>query len=53
MPARKTLTVRQKTTLKRHAPHHTQKHMRFMKKKMLAGHTFMSAHKLAMKTVGK
>ena len=49
----KTLTQRQKDTLKKHAKHHTKKHMAFMRKEMRAGKTFGAAHKAAMKKVGK
>tara|TARA_Y100001935_G_C17156754_1_gene433190 strand:+ start:454 stop:606 length:153 start_codon:yes stop_codon:yes gene_type:complete len=47
------LTKRQKDTMKRHAEHHTKKHIKFMNAKMRAGMTFTNAHKLAMKKVGK
>ena len=47
------LTKRQIETLKRHAVHHTTKHMQEMKRKMKAGKTFTAAHKEAMKKVGK
>tara|TARA_Y100000592_G_scaffold101000_1_gene184425 strand:+ start:7394 stop:7555 length:162 start_codon:yes stop_codon:yes gene_type:complete len=50
---RKQLTARQKSALKRHAPHHTKKHMSEMKKMMLSGKTFTAAHKAAMKKVGR
>ena len=50
---KKALTPRQKTALKRHAKHHTAKHMTFMRKEMVKGKTFTQAHKLAMKKVGK
>ena len=47
------LTQRQRDTLKKHAKHHTPKHMAFMRKEMRAGKTFGAAHKAAMKKVGK
>ena len=50
---KKALTDRQKTALKRHAKHHTAKHMTAMRKDMRAGKTFTQAHKNAMKKVGK
>tara|TARA_Y100001938_G_C7843185_1_gene307125 strand:+ start:145 stop:324 length:180 start_codon:yes stop_codon:yes gene_type:complete len=50
---KKTLTERQKNTLKKHSVHHTKKHMSQMKKLMLSGKTFGAAHKIAMKKVGK
>lgn len=49
----KTLTKRQTDTLKRHAKHHTAKHMASMRKDMRAGKTFGQSHKNAMKKVGK
>ena len=49
----KPLTARQRATLKRHSVHHTQKHMAFMRREMRRGSTFTSAHKKAMKTVGR
>ena len=49
----KTLTQRQKDTLKKHAKHHTKKHMAYRRKEMRAGKTFGVAHKAAMKKVGK
>tara|TARA_R100001440_G_scaffold26308_1_gene42817 strand:+ start:49 stop:207 length:159 start_codon:yes stop_codon:yes gene_type:complete len=48
----KTLTQRQKDTLKRHSKHHTAKHMTEMRKAMRMGKTFTQAHKMAMKKVG-
>ncbi len=51
-PAKK-LTARQEATMKRHAEHHTKKHMSEMRKMMLAGKTFTQAHKAAQKKVGK
>ena len=50
---KKSLTKRQKTTLKRHKKHHTAKHMTPMIKAMRRGKTFTQAHKLAMKKVGR
>jgi hypothetical protein len=43
------ITKRQKSTLKKHSPHHTKKHMTEMKKKMSKGKSFTSAHRSAMK----
>ena len=37
---KKTLTQRQKDTLKKHSKHHTAKHMVSMKKDMMAGMSF-------------
>tara|TARA_R100000657_G_C4612107_1_gene64782 strand:+ start:101 stop:301 length:201 start_codon:yes stop_codon:yes gene_type:complete len=47
------LTLRQKSTLKRHSVHHTKKHMALMRRLMKQGKTFGHAHKTAMKKVGK
>ena len=46
------LTKRQQDAMKKHSAHHTSKHMKEMKKSMLAGKTFTQAHKIAMKKVG-
>ena len=48
----KQLTKRQEDTLKKHAKHHSKKHMAMMKKDMINGNTFTQAHKKAMKKVG-
>jgi len=50
---KKALTQRQKDTLKKHSVHHTSKHMAMMRKLMREGATFTTAHKKAMKEVGK
>ena len=50
---KKSLTARQKATMKNHSQHHTSAHMREMTKMMLAGSTFTAAHKKAMKKVGR
>ncbi len=49
---KKALTKRQEGAMKRHSKHHTAKHMRFMKRRMLMGDTFRQAHKKAQKEVG-
>ena len=49
---KKSLTKRQENTLKRHSKHHTAKHMKYMKRRMLMGDTFRQAHKKAQKQVG-
>jgi len=49
----KKLTKRQTNTLRRHARHHTKRHMKFMRTQMRNGKTFTQAHKLAMKKVGR
>ena len=50
---KKALTKRQEATMKRHSKHHTAKHMKYMKRRMLMGDTFTKAHKAAQKAVGK
>ena len=49
----KSLTDRQKATMKKHSVHHSSKHMDLMKKLMLSGKTFGQAHTVAQKQVGK
>ena len=49
----KPLTQRQQDTLKRHAKHHTKKHMAEMTRSMRQGMTFGAAHKKAMSKGGK
>ncbi len=50
---RKKISARQKATLKKHAKHHTTKHMAQLKKAMRKGSSFKSAHNKAMKKVGR
>ena len=50
---KKSLTKRQKTTLKRHKKHHTKAHLKFMRKKMLAGSSFKAAHNAAKRKIGR
>jgi len=50
---KKALTKRQENAMKRHSKHHTTKHMTFMKRRMLMGDTFRTAHKKAQQKVGK
>ena len=54
MPAKKmkSLTERQKATLKKHSAHHTAKHMTMMRREMKNGLSFTAAHKKAQKVVG-
>ena len=49
---KKALTKRQETAMKRLSKHHTTKHMKYMKRRMLMGDTFRQAHKKAQKQVG-
>lgn len=41
------------STMKKHASHHTKKHMSHMKKMMKKGYSFKKAHRSAMRKVGK
>jgi len=50
---KKALTKRQDNAMKRHSKHHTNKHMKYMKRRMLMGDNFRAAHKKAQKQVGK
>ena len=50
---KKSLTKRQDAAMKRHSKHHTAAHMKYMKRRMLMGDTFRTAHKKAQKQVGK
>jgi hypothetical protein len=50
---KKSLTKRQEASLKRHGKHHSEAHMKFMKRKMMAGSTMRAAHKQAMAKKGK
>ena len=47
------LNKRQMGAMKKHAKHHTAKHIKSMVKLMDNGKTFTESHKLAMKKVGK
>ena len=47
------LTTRQKSKLKEHSAHHTDKHMDLMKRLMRQGISFTVAHKRAQAKVGK
>tara|TARA_Y100001938_G_scaffold144170_1_gene218295 strand:+ start:9532 stop:9705 length:174 start_codon:yes stop_codon:yes gene_type:complete len=47
------LNKRQQNALKRHAKHHTAKHIRMMVTAMKKGTTFGNSHKMAMKKVGR
>tara|TARA_R100001460_G_scaffold3675_7_gene10959 strand:- start:861 stop:1043 length:183 start_codon:yes stop_codon:yes gene_type:complete len=49
----KGLNTRQKKTMRKHARHHSMKHMREMASAMKKGRTFTQAHNSAMKKVGK
>ena len=50
----KMLTQRRKAALKKHAAHHTRKHLEFMRRRMsVNGDSFSEAHRKALKHVGK
>tara|TARA_Y100001972_G_C7528624_1_gene266439 strand:+ start:233 stop:391 length:159 start_codon:yes stop_codon:yes gene_type:complete len=49
----KKLTPRQEAAMKRHAKHHTSKHMTMMRKLMRGGKTFTEAHKATQKKIGR
>tara|TARA_Y100000289_G_C3881588_1_gene128993 strand:+ start:433 stop:597 length:165 start_codon:yes stop_codon:yes gene_type:complete len=50
---KKSLSKKQEATMKKHSKHHTQKHMRMMRAKMMQGMSFTEAHKETQKKVGK
>jgi hypothetical protein len=39
--------------MRKHAKHHTKRHMHHMKKMMHKGYSFKKAHRSAMRKVGK
>ena len=47
------LNMRQQNAMKRHAKHHTVKHLRSMVASMKKGKTISQSHKIAMKKIGK
>ena len=47
------LTARQQQAMKKHGKHHTAKHIRDMKKRMMKGVSFTAAHKQSQKAVGR
>jgi len=47
------LNKRQVTAMRRHARHHTRKHLRAMVTAMRKGRTFVQSHRIAQKKVGK
>ena len=49
----KGLTDKQQSTMVKHSKHHTAKHLRDMKKRMMKGVTFTAAHKQSTKAVGR
>ena len=53
MKPKKELTKDQKALMKEHKQHHTDKHMKEMKKLMKMGYCFNQAHSITMKKIGK
>ena len=49
----KDLKPSQQKTMKKHARHHSLKHMRSMARSIKKGATFTTAHNRAMRSVGK
>jgi hypothetical protein len=49
----KDLKPSQQKTMRKHARHHSLKHMRSMARELKKGATFQTAHTRAMKKVGK
>ena len=49
----KGLTDKQQSTMVKHSKHHTAKHLRDMKKRMMKGVSFTAAHKQSQKAVGR
>ena len=49
----KDLKPGQKKTMKRHAKHHSLKHIRAMARSLKKGSSFAAAHTKAMRTAGK
>ena len=49
---KKALTKRQEGAMKRHSKHHSTKHMKNIKRRLLMGDTFRQAHKKAQKQLG-
>lgn len=47
------LSAKDEKKMKSHAKHHTPKHLKDMRKRILAGESFMQAHKNTQKTIGK
>ena len=47
-----TLSAKDEKKMKAHAKHHTPKHLKDMRKRILAGKTFMQAHMESQKAIG-
>ena len=53
MDHKKKLSDSQEKRMKKHSKHHSSKHMRMMRSKMMQGMSFNEAHKMAQKKEGK
>ena len=53
IPKGSSLTAIDKKKLEKHKAHHSDKHIKSMRMRMLKGSTFEEAHKKAMKSVSK
>ena len=53
MRQRKKLTKRQQQQMRTHRKHHTKAHLKFMRKRMLAGSSFKAAHNAAKRKIGR
>ena len=53
MRKRKKLTKRQTQQMRTHRKHHTKAHLKFMRKRMLAGSSFKAAHNAAKRKIGR
>ena len=53
IPKGSSISAIDKKKLEKHKAHHSDKHLKFMRMRMLKGSTFKDAHKKAMKSVGK
>ena len=53
MDQKKKLSDTQEKTMKKHSKHHTSKHMKMMRSKMMQGMSFGEAHIMTQKKVGK
>ena len=53
MRKRKKLTKRQQQQMRTHRKHHTKRHLKMMRNKMLAGSSFKAAHRAAQRKIGR
>tara|TARA_R100001163_G_C5002636_1_gene151234 strand:+ start:429 stop:617 length:189 start_codon:yes stop_codon:yes gene_type:complete len=47
------LSAKQQAAMVKHSKHHTAKHLKDMKKRMIKGTSFTKAHKQSMKKIGR